>query len=67
MVLGLAIGMIGAIAAARSVRSFLYGIEALDPIALTAGCAVLFTAAAIACYVPARGPHTWPGGRVRAD
>ena len=68
VVVGLAIGMIGAIAPARSVRSFLYGIEALDPLALTAGCAVLFTAAAIACYVPARrAAQVDPVAALRAD
>ena len=54
VVIGLAIGMAAAALAARVIRSFLFGIELIDPIAFGGACAVLIAAAALACYVPAR-------------
>jgi putative ABC transport system permease protein len=51
---GLAVGSLGAAAAARSIQSFLFGIEPLDPIALGAAGGLLLLAAVLACYLPAR-------------
>jgi putative ABC transport system permease protein len=52
--LGLAIGLVAAALAARVIRSFLFGIGSVDPIAFGAAAGVLVVAAALACYVPAR-------------
>jgi len=53
MVLGLALGLAGAAAAARVLRSMLFGVSALDPQTFAA-VSVLFTLAALlASYLPA--------------
>jgi putative ABC transport system permease protein len=54
IVLGLAIGIAGALALTRTVQSLLFGVTATDP--LTFGGVTLFLAGAalLACYVPAR-------------
>jgi putative ABC transport system permease protein len=52
--LGLAIGLVAAALAARVIRSFLFGIGPVDPMALAAASGVLIGAAALACYLPAR-------------
>ncbi len=54
VVAGLAVGSLAAAAAARSLQSFLFGIEPLDPIALGTAGALLLLAASLACYLPAR-------------
>jgi len=54
VVLGLAIGLVGAAWAARVLRTFLFGIGPADPIAFGAACGVLVVGAALACYMPAR-------------
>jgi putative ABC transport system permease protein len=51
---GLFLGLPAAAAAATGMRSFLFGIGPLDPVALCAMSAALFFTAAIACYLPAR-------------
>jgi predicted permease len=51
---GLAIGVPMALSASRLVESFLFGIKANDPLALTWGVAILVGAALLAGYVPAR-------------
>jgi putative ABC transport system permease protein len=51
---GLALGTVGAVAASRALRAFLFEVDALDPLTF-AGVAVLFLAAAtLASYMPAR-------------
>jgi macrolide transport system ATP-binding/permease protein len=52
--LGLAIGIPVVLAGSRYVESLLFGIKPNDPMALTAGVAVLFAAGLLASYVPAR-------------
>ena len=52
--LGLAIGIPVVLAGSRYLESLLFGIKPNDPMALTAGVAVLFTAGLVASYVPAR-------------
>jgi ABC-type antimicrobial peptide transport system permease subunit len=52
--IGLAIGALVVFAGSRYVESLLYGIRANDPMALTAGIVVLFSAGLFASYVPAR-------------
>jgi predicted permease len=52
--LGLAIGVPVVLAGSRYVESLLFGIKPNDPMALTAGVAVLFAAGLLASYIPAR-------------
>jgi ABC-type lipoprotein release transport system permease subunit len=54
VVVGLAVGLVIACAGAVLVRSLLFGVGALDPIAFAGVIAVLPSAAVAACYVPAR-------------
>ena len=51
---GLFLGLPAAVAAATALRSLLFGIGPLDPVALCATSTALLVTAAIACYVPAR-------------
>jgi len=51
---GLAVGVPGALLASKLVRSFLYGIKPNDPLALAAAVGILLCAVLLACYTPAR-------------
>ena len=51
---GVALGLIGALAGTRVLASFLYGITATDPLTLASVVAVLVLVALTAGYVPAR-------------
>ncbi len=51
---GLAAGMVVALAASKFVESFLYGIKRNDPASLLAAAAILFGAAFLGAYAPAR-------------
>jgi ABC-type antimicrobial peptide transport system permease subunit len=50
----LVIGLIGAFAVGRMMKSLLYGVSSTDPLAVGGVALVLLVAAALACYVPAR-------------
>ncbi|MEE9236090.1 MAG: ABC transporter permease, partial [Candidatus Acidoferrales bacterium] len=52
--LGIALGLAGAMALARTIESLLYGVSSLDPWSYTLVSAVLAGAAMLACYIPAR-------------
>ncbi len=52
--LGIAIGIAGAIAATRLMSTLLFGVKPLDPAAFAASAAVLFAVALAACWFPAR-------------
>jgi predicted permease len=52
--LGVALGVALALLVTRMLRGILYGVSAADPWTFAAVAAVLFTAAALACAVPAR-------------
>ncbi len=54
VLIGLAIGAVGAQIAAQSIRTVLFGIGPLDPIALGSVASVLLLTATLACYLPAR-------------
>ncbi len=54
VLMGLAVGLVTACAGAALVRSLLFGVGALDPVAFGGAIAVLVSAAVAACYVPAR-------------
>ncbi len=51
---GVAIGLIGALATTRYLRTLLFGVGPTDPAMLGTAAAVLLTVAAAACLVPAR-------------
>jgi putative ABC transport system permease protein len=54
VLLGLGIGLIGALAAARIMKSLLYQVPATDPTTFVAIAAVLVMVALLAAYLPAR-------------
>jgi ABC-type antimicrobial peptide transport system permease subunit len=52
--IGLAVGLLGALAAARTLSTLLYGVEPNDPATLAAVVALLGGVALLASYLPAR-------------
>ena len=53
VVVGALIGLPLAFAAARSMRTLLFGVGAADPVSFAAGAAILLAVAAVAAYLPA--------------
>ena len=53
-VIGVVLGLAGALAATRVVAAFLFGIEATDPLTFGAVAALLLVVALVASYVPSR-------------
>jgi ABC-type antimicrobial peptide transport system permease subunit len=65
---GLAGGMFAAAAAARSLKSLIFGLTTTDPLTIGAVVALLATVAVAACYVPARSAaRIDPATALRAD
>jgi ABC-type antimicrobial peptide transport system permease subunit len=65
---GVAIGLVGAIAATRVMRSLLFGVSPTDPLTLVAVSLVLLALAMFASYVPARrATRVDPVEALRAD
>ena len=54
MLIGIAVGIPIALGGTRLIRSMLFGLGAVDPIALAAACIILAAIAAGASYIPAR-------------
>ena len=54
IVVGVAIGLLGSLAATRYLQRLLFEVEAIDPPTLVAVCLLLSSVALAACYVPAR-------------
>jgi len=54
VVIGLVLGIIGAVSMQKAVASEIYGVRALDPLVLVSVMAVLAIVALAACAVPAR-------------
>jgi putative ABC transport system permease protein len=52
--LGIGLGLAGALAAMRLIRELLYGVSPGDPVALAAATGVMAGTALLACYMPAR-------------
>ena len=52
--IGLAAGLLGALALNRALRSFVYAVPPGDPVALAGASAVLGVVAILAAYIPAR-------------
>lgn len=52
--IGAAVGIAGGFAVARVVERFLFGVRALDPLALGGAIALLLLVALLACLIPAR-------------
>ncbi len=52
--IGLALGLLGALAVTGTMQSLLYGIRSTDPLTYVVISLVLAVVAAIACWVPAR-------------
>jgi putative ABC transport system permease protein len=53
IVIGLAIGLLGAYALTRWISSLLFGVTAKDPLTFAAAAVVLGLVALLACYIPA--------------
>jgi putative ABC transport system permease protein len=51
---GVALGLSGAFAATRLIRSFLYQVSSTDPMAFVSAAFLLTAVALLACYIPAR-------------
>jgi putative ABC transport system permease protein len=51
---GIGIGLVGAVAGSRLIASVLYGISPRDPVVFTSMAIALQLVALIACWVPAR-------------
>jgi putative ABC transport system permease protein len=54
VVVGLGLGLVGAVSAGRVLASVLYGVGPLDVVALTTALIVLAVIALLACWLPAR-------------
>jgi predicted permease len=54
LLLGLAIGIAGALALTRFLSSLLYGVKPTDPLTFIAVSLILIAVALLACYIPAR-------------
>ena len=52
--IGIALGLLAALAATRMMVSFLYGVQPIDPLTFAALPFLLLSVALLACYIPAR-------------
>jgi putative ABC transport system permease protein len=52
--IGLAVGLVGALIVGQAIKAALYGVSPLDPLALTTSFLILLATAMLACYLPAR-------------
>ena len=54
VLIGVVIGVAGALALTRAIQSLLFGVAATDPLTFFAVIGLLISAALLACYIPAR-------------
>jgi putative ABC transport system permease protein len=54
ILIGVTIGIVGALALTRTVASMLFGVTATDPLTFASVTMLLVTVALLACYIPAR-------------
>jgi putative ABC transport system permease protein len=54
VLIGVVIGVAGALALTRAIQFLLFGVKATDPLTFTAMILLLISAALLACYIPAR-------------
>jgi putative ABC transport system permease protein len=67
-VVGIAVGLTGALIAGQLLRGFLFGVGPTDPWTLAGVCATLFGVATVACVLPAaRATRVSPVVALRAD
>src|SRR5262249_20482614 len=52
--IGIVIGLLGALSVTRVISSFLYGVQATDPVTFAVVIVLLAAVALLACYLPAR-------------
>ena len=66
--LGVAIGVVGAVAASQAIVTLLFGVSRLDPVTYFGVIALLGGVAAVACAVPAwRAARVDPAITLRAE
>jgi predicted permease len=54
LIVGLAAGLIGAFALTRALKSLLFNVSALDPVALSVACVLMTLVGILAAWIPAR-------------
>lgn len=54
VLIGTVLGLLGASAATRLLKSMLFDVSVVDPVTFAGAAIVLATAAFLACYIPAR-------------
>jgi putative ABC transport system permease protein len=54
LIVGLAAGLIGAFALTRALKSLLFNVSALDPVALSVACVLMILIGILAAWIPAR-------------
>jgi len=65
---GVAIGLLGALAFARVLRSLIYEVSPADPLTFASVAILVLAVAAVACYLPARrATKADPMNALRAD
>jgi putative ABC transport system permease protein len=54
LIVGLAAGLVGAFALTRVLKSLLFSVSALDPVALSVACVLMTLIGMLAAWIPAR-------------
>lgn len=66
--IGMAVGLVGAVAMGKVMTSLLYGVSEFDLVTFASGCAVFLLVAVLACLVPAqRAANIGPSEALRAE